>query len=160
LIEAARRKLRRIEAAQVIDDLRVPPGNRLEALQGATDVEIVDYTIELTRVVELRMQRALHIPTHGRPTPPGEMLLEEFLKPLGVTQTEFARRIRVTYPRLNEIVRGKRAVTMDTAMRFARALHTSVDFWLRLQLAVDLYDARHSPKAKHIAKIRPLYPKP
>jgi addiction module HigA family antidote len=98
----------------------------------------------------------LSIPTRRRPTTPGEMLIEEFLAPLGVTQTAFAERIGVTYPRLNEIVNGKRGVTPDTALRFSRALGTSPDFWLNLQQVLDLYDALHSSKAAEIRRIKPL----
>lgn len=94
------------------------------------------------------------IPTHRRPTTPGEMLIEEFLKPLGITQTAFAHRIGVTYPRLNEIVKGKRGVTPDTALRFAAALGTTPEFWLNLQHTLDLYDTIHSSKASEIKKIR------
>jgi addiction module HigA family antidote len=96
------------------------------------------------------------LPTHRRPTTPGEMLIEEFLKPLGVTQYKFAQQIGVTYPRLNEIVNGKRSVTPDTALRFERALGMPADFWLNLQHAVDMWDTLHSPAAKAIAKIKPL----
>jgi antitoxin HigA-1 len=85
------------------------------------------------------------------------MLVEEFLRPLGVTQVAFAKRIGVTYPRLNEIIRGKRAVTVDTALRFARALGTSPEWWMRMQLAVDLYDATHGTAAKEIARIKPVH---
>jgi antitoxin HigA-1 len=96
------------------------------------------------------------VPSHRPPTTPGEMLLEEFLKPLGVSQLKFAKQIGVTYPRLNEIINGKRAVSVDTAMRFSKALGTSVQFWLNAQLATDLYAAQRSPAAKQIAKIKPL----
>ncbi len=102
------------------------------------------------------MPRALRIPTHRRPTTPGETLLEEFLVPLNITQADFAKRIGVSYPRLNEIIRGHRGVTPDTALRFAKATGVSAEFWLNLQRMVDLYDAMHSPKAKEIAKISPL----
>ncbi len=98
----------------------------------------------------------LFIPTHRRPTTPGEMLVEEFLRPLGITQTAFAERIGVTYPRLNEIVNGRRGVTPDTALRFAKALGTTPDFWLNLQHVLDLYDTMHSRKAAEIAKIKPV----
>ena len=98
----------------------------------------------------------LTVPTHGRPVLPGEILVEEFMKPLGISQTTFAKAIGLSYVRLNEIVNGKRAVTPDTAMRFSRALGMSVQFWLNAQLIVDLYDAQHSPDAKKIAKIKPL----
>lgn len=64
----------------------------------------------------------VHIPTHRAPTHPGEMLLEEFLKPLGLTQTELADRLRVSYPRVNELVHGKRDMTPDTALRLERFL--------------------------------------
>jgi antitoxin HigA-1 len=84
------------------------------------------------------------------------MLVAEFLKPLGVSQVEFAKRIGVTYPRLNEIVNGKRAVTPDTALRFARATKMSAEFWLNLQHNVELWDAMRSPAAKAIKKIKPL----
>jgi addiction module HigA family antidote len=82
------------------------------------------------------------------------MLVEEFLKPLGVSQLKFAKQIGVTYPR--EIVNGKRAITVDTAMRFSKALGTTAQVWLNLQTVLDLYDAQHSPAAKAIDKIKPL----
>ena len=83
---------------------------------------------------------SMTIPENRRPTPPGEMLVEEFLKPLGVSQAHFARHIGVPYVRLNEIVHGKRGITPDTAVRFARALGTTPQFWLNGQMAIDLYD--------------------
>jgi addiction module HigA family antidote len=84
------------------------------------------------------------------------MLVEEFLKPMGISQVEFAKRINVTYARLNEIVHGKRGVSPDTALRFAQALGTSAELWLNLQQGVDLYDALHSDKSRDIKKIRRL----
>lgn len=84
------------------------------------------------------------------------MLFEEFLKPLGLTQTELARRLRVSYPRLNEIVRGRRSVTPDTALRLARVLGMSADFWLGLQQDWDLWHAMNSPKADEISRLKPL----
>jgi addiction module HigA family antidote len=98
------------------------------------------------------------IAENRRPTLPGEILVEEFLKPLNITQTQFANRIGVTYARLNEIVHGKRGITTDTALRFARVLRTTPDLWLNLQQAVDLYDALHSKKAKEIERLKPLLP--
>jgi addiction module HigA family antidote len=100
----------------------------------------------------------LFVPSNRRPTTPGEILVEEFLKPLGVSQLKFAKQIGVTYPRLNEIVNGKRAITVDTAMRFSKALGTTAQVWLNLQTVLDLYDAQHSPAAKAIKKIKPLTP--
>lgn len=75
------------------------------------------------------------------PTHPGEMLLEEFLRPAGLTQVEAARRMGVPLNRLNEIIRGKRGVTADTALRLAKLLKTSAEFWLGLQNDWDLWHA-------------------
>jgi len=69
------------------------------------------------------------------------MLLEEFLKPLGLTQAEAARRMAMPLNRLNEVVRGKRGVTADTALRLARLLGTSAELWLNLQIDWDLWHA-------------------
>jgi addiction module HigA family antidote len=82
------------------------------------------------------------IPTHRAPTHPGEMLLEEFLKPLDITQAEAAEKMGISANRLNEVIRGKRGVTADTALRLAKLLKTSPEFWLNLQNAWDLYQAR------------------
>ena len=98
----------------------------------------------------------VRIPTNGPPTHPGEMLLEEFLKPLGMSETELAEKIGVSYPRINELVRGKRGVTPDTALRLERLLGMEAQFWLNLQLAWDLYHMIHSPTAKKIQKIKRL----
>ena len=98
----------------------------------------------------------VRIPTHRPPTHPGEMLIEEFLKPLGLTQTELADRLGVSYPRVNELVHGKRNMTPDTALRLERLLGVEAQFWLNLQLAWDLYHAKHSAAAKEIVKIQPL----
>ena len=96
------------------------------------------------------------LPTELPPTAPGEMLLEEFLKPLGISQSAFAVRLGVSFPRLNEIVRGKRAVTPDTALRLAQVTGMSADFWLGLQSDWDLWHALRSKDAKQIAKLAPL----
>ena len=96
------------------------------------------------------------LPLHRPPTRPGEMLLEEFIKPLGITQVEVAARLGISFPRLNEVIRGKRAVTSDTALRLARVIGMSADFWLGLQLDWDLWHAMHSSKASEIARLEPL----
>jgi addiction module HigA family antidote len=84
------------------------------------------------------------------------MLLEEFLKPLGLSQTALAEELGVSYPRVNELVRGKRGVTPDTALRLERLFGMEAQFWLNLQLSWDLYQAQHSPAARQIRKIRRL----
>ena len=84
------------------------------------------------------------------------MLLKEFLEPLGLTQTAFARRLDVSFPRLNEITRGKRAVTPDTALRLARVLGLPAEFWLGLQSDWDLWHAMRSEGAAAIGELQPL----
>ena len=96
------------------------------------------------------------LPTKRPPTHPGEMLLEEFLKPLGISQSAFAVRLGISFPRLNEIIRGKRSVTPDTALRLARVLGMSADFGLGLQQDWDLWHALQSEKAAAIARLEPL----
>src|SRR5215216_7097311 len=96
----------------------------------------------------------MRIPSKRPPTRPGEMLLEEFIKPLGISQTELAEWIGVSYPRLNEIVNGKRGVTPDTALRLEQVFGADAQFWLNLQLAWDLFEAKQSPAAKEIGKIK------
>ena len=96
------------------------------------------------------------LPTNRPPTHPGEMLLEEFVKPLNITQTELAQKLGVSYPRLNEIIKGRRSVTPDTALRLSRVLGLSADFWLGLQQDWDLWHAMNSPKAIEIQMLQPL----
>ena len=86
-------------------------------------------------------------PTHRPPTRPGAMLLEEFLKPRRITQTAAASQMGISANRLNEIIRGKRGITADTALRLATLLRTTPEFWMNLQTACDLYDAQHALSA-------------
>ena len=79
---------------------------------------------------------------------PGEILLEEFLKPMDISQNRLARAMDVPPRRINEIVHGKRAVTADTAIRLALALGTSEQFWMGLQADFDLEEAKKSAKKK------------
>ena len=98
----------------------------------------------------------VRIPSHGPPTHPGEMLLEEFLEPMDLTQRQLATRLGVSYPRVNEVVRGRRGITADTALRLERLFGMEAQFWLNLQLAWDLYQAEHAPAARAIRRIRRL----
>lgn len=82
------------------------------------------------------------LPKNRPPTHPGQMLLHEFLIPLGVSQVEFAKHLAWSYARLNEIINGKRGVSADSALSFAEALDTSPEFWLNLQRNWDLWHAR------------------
>ncbi len=97
----------------------------------------------------------VRIPTHREPTHPGEMLLEEFLNPMGITQRELAEKIHVPYQRVNEIINKRRGITPSTALRLAKLFGVSEDFWMNLQLRWDLYRARNN-EAKALKEIRPL----
>jgi len=94
------------------------------------------------------------LPKRRPPTHPGEMLLKEFLEPLGLAQTELAERIRVSYPRVNEIINGKRGITPDTALRLAQFFGTTPEFWLNGQQNWDLWHALHSPELREIERIK------
>lgn len=96
------------------------------------------------------------LPTNRPPTHPGEMLLEEFVKPLNITQTKLAQKLGVSYPRLNEIIKGRRSVTPDTALRLAQVLGMPADFWLGLQQDWDLWHAMNSPEAAEIKRLHPI----
>ena len=106
------------------------------------------------KATTLLVQRRL--PARRAPTSPGEMILEEFLKPLNISQSAFAIRLGVSFPRLNEIINAKRAVTPDTALRLARVTRMSADFWLGLQQDWDLWHALRSDAAAKIAELEPL----
>jgi antitoxin HigA-1 len=94
------------------------------------------------------------LPTHRPPTHPGEMLLKEFLEPLGVSQVEAARRMHVPFQRLNTIVRGRRAVSADTALLLEALTGWNAEIWLTLQAKWDLW---HAMRARaHRPKVRPL----
>jgi len=86
----------------------------------------------------------VRIPAHREPTHPGEMLIEEFLHPMQITQRELADAIHVPYQRVNELVNQKRGVTPGTALRLGKFFGMSAGFWLNLQIRHDLYKARKS----------------
>lgn len=86
---------------------------------------------------------------------PGEILLEEFLNPMAISQNALARAIEVSPRRINEIVLGKRSVTADTALRLARAFGTSEAFWMGLQTDYDLEEARNQI-GKELQSLHPL----
>jgi antitoxin HigA-1 len=91
-------------------------------------------------------------PDNRVPTHPGEVLLEEFLVPMGVTQVAFAEHIGVPLQRVNQIVRGKRGVSAETAWLFAQAFGTTPDFWMNLQAAHDLVSHRPTRKVARLPK--------
>lgn len=94
----------------------------------------------------------------GPPTSPGEMLREEFLKPLGISQRQLAQALGLPYRQVNGIIHARRPVTPAIALRLTRYLGMSVGFWLNLQLALDLYNAAQA-EAETLARIQP-FPRP
>ena len=96
----------------------------------------------------------VRIPTQRAPTHPGEMLLEEFLIPMGVTQRQLADAIHVPYQRINELVNGRRGITPSTALRLAKFFGMSPDFWMNMQLRWDLYHTQQT-EVKALKAIQP-----
>lgn len=82
------------------------------------------------------------IPKYRKPNHPGEILLEEFLKPMGLSQVELAKKIKVPIQRINTLVNGKRGMTAETAILLSGVFKTSPEFWMNLQTTCDLYEAR------------------
>ena len=89
----------------------------------------------------------VRVPTHRTPTHPGEMLVEEFLSPMGITQRELSNAIHVPYQRINEIINARRGMTPSTALRLAKFFNVSADYWMNLQLRWDLYNTEQSERA-------------
>jgi addiction module HigA family antidote len=96
----------------------------------------------------------VRVPTDRSPIHPGEMLLEEFLIPMGLTQRELAEAIHVPYQRINEIVNGRRGMTPSTALRLEKFFGMSASFWMSLQLRWDLYQAQRA-ETRHLEAIKP-----
>jgi addiction module HigA family antidote len=102
--------------------------------------------VETTTESGIDVRRMRRPPTH-----PGQVLLEEFLLPLDLSQAEAARRMGVSTNRLNELVRGKRGVTAETALRLGELLGTSPEFWLNLQMTFDLWHALQAQRRRGAA---------
>ena len=84
------------------------------------------------------------MPKHRPPTPPGEILSEEFLRRLGMTRVALAEKMGVPLQRVNTLINGKRGVTAETAILLADVLDTTPEFWMNLQVASDLWHARRA----------------
>jgi addiction module HigA family antidote len=97
----------------------------------------------------------IRIPTHREPTHPGEMLLEEFLVPMGISQEELSKGIHVPYQQINEIINKRREITPGIALRLAKFFGVSEDFWMNLQLRWDLYKAKRT-EFKELNTIKPF----
>ena len=148
---SARRKLELLDGADTLQDLRIPPANHLEKLSGDREgqyrMRIHDqwgmcfawhesdaYNVESVDDHEDGAMTAHRVP----PIHPGEILLEEFLKPLHISQYRLAKDLSVPARRINEIVQGKRAISVDTALRLSRYFGLSERFWMNLQTRYDL----------------------
>ena len=99
----------------------------------------------------------IRVPTDRQPTHAGEILLKEFLEPLGLSQRDLADAIHVPFQRINEVVRGRRSVTPSTALRLSRFLGTTPDYWINLQLRWDLFHAERAESGQ-IESIQPYEP--
>jgi addiction module HigA family antidote len=97
----------------------------------------------------------IRIPTNRAPTHPGQILLNDFLNPLGLTQRALADAIHVPFQRVNDIVNGRRGVSPETALRLAKYFSTSPDFWMNLQLRRDMYFAQNK-EADILSEIKPV----
>jgi addiction module HigA family antidote len=165
------RKLAMLDAATVLDDLRVPPANHLEALKGDRAGQHSIRVNDQFRLclsgrpmgpprsnawTTIEVRRMTMKPKNGmRPVHPGEVLREEFLVPLEVSANRLAQALDIPTNRITEIVGERRNVTADTALRLARALGTTPDFWMNLQKTFELRTAEIESGAE-ISKIKRL----
>ena len=94
--------------------------------------------------------------TTGQPPHPGEVLRKEYLEPLGITGNKLALALHVTGPRITEIMTGKRGITADTALRLAKCLNTSAEYWLTLQMQYDLAAVHKAIGERLEREIRPI----
>jgi len=178
LAAVARRKLSMVDAALELDDLRTPPGNRLEKLKGgrqgqhririndqyricfiwrghdAHDVEITDYQQAFEVMKYMARESIVRKGTPNWRVHPGAILREEFLKPLGMSPYELAKRLRVPVPRVNDIVLERRGISADTAVRLSRFFGTADQFWLSLQAAYEIGGVK-AELGEEIALIKP-----
>ena len=146
----ALRKIRQLQVCASLDDLRVPPGNRLEALKGVVPVNIASVlTSAIGSVLSgdrrwLGMSKSSIITSDETsadllsPVTPGELLKEEFLVPMGISQYRLAKETGIPAQRIGQIVLGKRRVTADTDLRLCRYFGLTDGYWLRAQVAFDL----------------------
>lgn len=113
-----------------------------------------------TSVVETIIEENLVQPTKRPPTHPGEMLLKEFLEPLGISQADAAERMNIPYQRLNAIVNGRRAVSASTALLLGELTQWDAEIWMRLQSKWDLWHAAKARAPRHKVRVLPCNPQP
>ena len=136
------RKLTQLDNAEDLNDLRIPPGNKLEKLSGErAGRHSIGITIQLMP------------PVH-----PGELLREEFLKPMGITAYQLAKDIGVPAPRVYDIVREKRGISPDTALRLSRYFGMSEGYWINAQAHYEKEIAKDRGWEKIEREVRPRLP--
>ena len=177
IARVAERKLAQLDAAPSVNFMKAPPGNDLKEYDGAWHVRIIeqwrltfkwgpsgpyDVLIEdphrnvRVQKINLNSHGAIMFKNGMRPVHPGEILLEDYIKPMGVSVRAVAIALHVPYSRLSEITKGERGVTADTALRLERYFGSEAQGWLNLQSAYELRVAETSV-GKTIAKeIKPL----
>jgi addiction module HigA family antidote len=128
----------------------------MSSIGSVSDGRIEMPTISKSRTTTRNAAAKGRLPKNRPPTHPGEMLLEEFLRPLGISQVDFAARLGVSFPRLNEIIKKRRGVTPDTALRLGQVLGMSAEFWLGLQSDWDLWNAMQGADYPKIEQLKPV----
>ena len=173
VLKRARRKPEYLDLATCLDDLRVPPGNRLHALGrdrkgqysisvndqwrlcfrlidgDAYDVELTDYHRDIIMSIQNTKKRTV------RPVHPGEILREDFLPDYGLTVSSLAEALGVSRQSINELLRERRALSPEMAIRLARLFGNTPEFWLNAQRAIDLWEANEALK-NSVKRIKPI----
>ena len=166
----SQRKLKQLNGAATLDFLRIPPGNRLEQLSGNRSgqwsIRIIDqwriffrwedgnsHDVEITVTIkgEFNLNKRDLPPVH-----PGEILMEDFLKPMGISRYRLAKSIGVPQRRIDEICAGKRAMTADSALRLARFFGTDAQSWMNLQAEFELEMAEITLAKRIEREVKPL----
>jgi addiction module HigA family antidote len=127
--------------------------SNFEFVSGGRPMDHLTFRSSIT--IDEGVSDMVRMPANRTPTHPGEMLLEEFLKPMNLTQQDLARSIRVPYQRVNELVHGRRGITPSTALRLSKYFGNSAGFWMNLQLKWDLSKAQET-EAETLRKIHPV----
>jgi addiction module HigA family antidote len=169
--KTAYRRLLSLNAAVSLNDLSALPGNRVEKLKGARAgqysirindqwrvcFEWIDNNAENVEIVDYHKYTGIRLMTEKiPPVHPGEILLEDYLIPSGINQHQLALAMRVPANRISEIVKGKRSITAETALRLGRAIGTSPEFWLNLQAQYDLQVAQETFATRINQEVIPL----
>jgi antitoxin HigA-1 len=152
------RKLQMLDDATTDQDLRVPPSNHFEKLRGdLAGFHSIRVNKQCLSRRPLLPMRGTMLMTKRKPATVGEILVEEFMRPMGLTQSALAEAMGVQRKHVNELCNDRRAVTAPTALILARVFGNSADFWLNVQRRTDLWEALNSPRERErIERAKPL----